>query len=430
MRRASSAALAAHDYEAKTSFPRTERFDETRGFLAEGYEFIGNRCRGLRTDAFETRLFLRRALCMVGADAAALFYGGGNFTRKGAILPTTPGLLGGKDTVQSLDGPDHRRRKELFLAMLDGPSVSRLVDEMELQWRIAMVRWAHEDGIVLHDRVQEVLCRAVMIWAGVPCAHDVADRTRELAAIVEDAGALGPRVLSALLLRTRCEHWARRVVAGVRAGTFETPVDGPLARIAGHRGADGEPLPVETAARELINVLRPTVAVSRFIVFAALALHRHPAWRDAVATDPAARLWFVQEVRRFFPFFPAVGGRALRHLWFRRRFIEAGTWVLLDLYGTNHHPRLWEDPHEFRPERFRGRRPALLDLVPQGAGVLATDHRCPGEEPAIALMSRAATLLAGAMDYRVPPQNLHIDLSRLPALPATGLVLSAVRAVG
>ena len=30
------------------------------------------------------------------------------------------------------------------------------------------------------------------------------------------------------------------------------------------------------AAVELLNVLRPTVAVDRFIVFAALALHRHP----------------------------------------------------------------------------------------------------------------------------------------------------------
>ena len=39
------------------------------------------------------------------------------------------------------------------------------------------------------------------------------------------------------------------------------------------------------AAVELLNLLRPTVAIARFIVFAALALHLHPEWRARVAED-------------------------------------------------------------------------------------------------------------------------------------------------
>ncbi|MFP3670857.1 cytochrome P450, partial [Priestia sp. SIMBA_032] len=57
-------------------------------------------------------------------------------------------------------------------------------------------------------------------------------------------------------------------------------------------------LPPQVAAVELLNLLRPTVAVGRYLTFAALALHRHPGWRDdlAAGNDVAAH-WFAQEVR-------------------------------------------------------------------------------------------------------------------------------------
>jgi fatty-acid peroxygenase len=52
------------------------------------------------------------------------------------------------------------------------------------------------------------------------------------------------------------------------------------------------------------------VAVAWFITFAALALHDHPECRQQleVGEDDYLEL-FIQEVRRFYPFFPAVGGR-------------------------------------------------------------------------------------------------------------------------
>src|SRR3546814_10231988 len=55
---------------------------------------------------------------------------------------------------------------------------------------------------------------------------------------------------------------------------------------------------------------RPTVAIARYVIFAALALHRRPDCRERlIAGSDAEREAFVQEVRRFFPFFPFVGGR-------------------------------------------------------------------------------------------------------------------------
>src|SRR4051794_14372496 len=84
-------------------------------------------------------------------------------------------------------------------------------------------------------------------------------------------GAIGPPHWRALMARNRAKRWAGRLIADVRAGRLTPPEDSALAVIAGYRNREGKPLQAYTAAVELLNVLRPTVAVSVFIVFAALA---------------------------------------------------------------------------------------------------------------------------------------------------------------
>ena len=43
-----------------------------------------------------------------------------------------------------------------------------------------------------------------------------------------------------------------------------------------------------------------------------------------------------------------------------------GRRVLLDLYGTNHDPRVWKHPLRFDPERFLGPEPSAFAFVPTG----------------------------------------------------------------
>jgi fatty-acid peroxygenase len=189
------------------------------------------------------------------------------------------------------------------------------------------------------------------------------------------------------------------------------------------------------AAVELLNVLRPTVAGALYVTFAALALHQHPRCpeqlrRTLQAGEDAYLGQFVQEVRRFYPFFPFVGGRALREFdWRGHRFPE-GTWVLLDLYGTNHDARLWEEPEAFRPERFREGDGGPFSLIPQGGGDHHRNHRCAGEWATVALMESAVRLLTTGMRYEVPDQDLRVDLSRLPAIPKSRFVINSVRPAG
>lgn len=409
--------------------PRDRAFDSTLAFRAQGYRFIAERCRELGSDAFRTRIMLRQVVCATGEEAARMFYVPGRFTRRGAIPPTALRLLQDKGSVATLDGDAHRHRKAMFLSLMAPESVDRLTDAFAREWRARLDVWERAGTVVLFPAVTGILTRAVCAWTGVPLTDaDAERRTREFAAMIDGAGAFGPRNWWGLLQRARTERWARDVIRKVRSRELDVPEGSVAHVIAWHRDLHGEVLDAKVAAVELINVLRPTVAVDRYVAFAALALHEHPECRERIERGDDEYLEsFVQEVRRFYPFFPAVGGRALQEFEWRGHRFTRGAWVLLDLYGTLHDARTWDAPGTFRPERFLARAPTPFDLIPQGGGDHDVDHRCAGEWATIALMKTAVRLLTGAMRYDVPPQDLHVSLARMPAIPRSRFVIANVR---
>jgi fatty-acid peroxygenase len=405
--------------------PHDPALDSTRAFFAEGYDWIGNRCRELGSDAFRARIMLRPVVAMTGEEAARRFYDGQSFTRAGAMPQTTLCQLQDKGSVQSLDGAAHRHRKQLFLSIMVGDPAEALADAFERRWQAALPAWRGTDAVRMHDAFGRLLCGATCDWLGVPIDEETLDRrTHEMLAMIDGAGTVGPRAWKGLALRRRAEAWARGVVQAVREGRLQVAADTPIARLAGFRDLDGQPLDLRTAGVELLNIVRPTVAVARFLSFATLALDSEPgAAPFGRGGDPAHLQAFAQEVRRFYPFFPAIGGRVRAPFRFRDHPFEVGDWVLLGLHATNHDPRLWDAPDRFRPQRFVDREPGAFALVPQGAGDHAADHRCPGEWITLALLRRLVPLL-GATDYRLPPQDLTIPHDRFPTLPRSGLRLA------
>ena len=190
---------------------------------------------------------------------------------------------------------------------------------------------------------------------------------------------------------------------------------------------DGRLLDVKSAAVELINILRPTVANALYIVFAAMALHAHSEWGERLRDSDEELDLFVEEVRRFYPFIPVIGGRVLEGFTWRDHSFKSKNWVLFDLYGTNHDPRIWGDPDEFRPERFWEHTIGPYDLVSHGAGDRRITHRCPGEWITVEQVKAIIRVLVREMNYEVPAQNLQIDLARIPALPRSRFVIEKVR---
>ncbi|PZF87903.1 cytochrome P450 [Micromonospora deserti] len=410
------------------TIPADRSLESTLAFLRDGYRFIGARCDRYGTDIFQTRLLLERTICLRGRPAAELFYDRERFIRAGALPRRVQRTLTGVGGVQGLNGAAHADRKAMFLSIMTPAAVRQLGQLFDDEWRARIPAWEGGRTVVLHDELGRMLTRVVCAWAGVPLADSQVDRRdAELHAMIDAPAAFGPRHWRGLLGRRLGERWIRDVIDRERFGTLPAPEGSALRVIAEHRDERGRLLPSRIAAVELLNVLRPTVAVNRFIVFAALALHQHPAWRERVRESEEVTEQFVQEVRRYYPFFPATAARVRRSFDWRGYHFPRGRRVLLDLYGTNHDRTLWPEPEQFRPERFAGWRDDPFGFVPQGGGDHLTGHRCAGEWITIELMKRAVTNLTSTMRYDVPPQDLTVNLRRMPTLPPGGFLIANVR---
>nr|SBO95678.1 Cytochrome P450 [Nonomuraea gerenzanensis] len=367
----------------------------------------------------------RRAVALCGPEAARFFYDEDHVLRGPAMPEPVKSTLIGHGAVHTLDGARHRVRKAMFTSLLTGEGVAPLVAHTEAAWDEAVGTWAGRGRVVLFDEAAKVLTQAVCRWSGIPLDPDeVPALAADLTAAVDGFGSGGPRHWRARLARARREAWLGDLVRRVRDGAAQAAPGSALEVVTRHRDADGELLDPRVAAVELLNVIRPTVAVCWFLTFAAHALHRWPEHRARLRDgDAAFAEAFAQEVRRFYPFAPFVAGKAVRELSWAGERIPEGCLVLLDVYGQNHDPGLWEQPYTFDPSRFLDRQPGEYDLIPQGGGDPAAGHRCPGEEITMALL-RALSVRLAELDHDVPEQDLAISLRRVPARPASGFQMS------
>jgi len=409
------------------ALPRERTFDSSLALLREGYAFIGNRCNRHRSPVFATRLLLQPTLCLRGEAAARLFYESDAICRAGAAPRLLQKTLLGSGGVQGLDGPRHRVRKALFLGILSPGQVAELARLSEAHWLAAAQRWQGLPQVQLLTAVEELLCRSVCEWAGVPLTEDEVEPLRQdFASMIDGAGRVGWRHIASRIARKRSERWAAGRIREFREGRRPAPPESALAQVSRH-SEDGAPLPEDIAAVELLNLLRPTVAVARFIVFAALELHRDPAWKQRLDQSEALREAFANEVRRLYAFFPFTAARLTRDLDWNGYRLPAGSRLLLDLFGTSRDPATWREPEQFDPERFMAGAADRYQSIPQGGGDPAVHHRCPGERTAQELLKVALRMLCGRIDYQVPQQDLSVDLTRMPMLPTSRFEIGAVR---
>ncbi|KDN77882.1 cytochrome P450 [Streptomyces olindensis] len=399
--------------------------DSSLALLAKGYAWLPDRRRSTGP-VVRARLMGQETVALHGPEAVRFFYDERHVERGTALPGPVLSTLFGHGAVHTLDGRAHRVRKEMFLSLLTGPeAVAGLVACVTRAWDETVRSWSGR-RVVLFDEASRVITRGVCQWAGIPLddAHSLA---RHLVAMVDGFATPGPRHWQARRARARSEAWLGRLVEAVRAGAATAPDGSALDEVARHRDADGRLLDPHTAAVELLNVIRPTVAVCWFVSYAGHALCLRPELRDRLGDDdPAYAVAFAHELRRFYPFAPFLGGRAVTDLEWRGEPIPAGTLILLDLYGQNHDPALWEDPYTFEPQRFVERPPGRDELVPQGGGDRAHGHRCPGEDVTVALLSALVPRLA-RLEYHVPEQDLRIPLHRMPARVRSGFVIEDAR---
>ncbi|WP_040495363.1 cytochrome P450 [Fulvivirga imtechensis] len=413
-----------------TTIPKDKAIDSTPALLSDGYNFIGNRCDELGTDVFETRLMMKKVICMRGEEAARVFYDTDRFNRKKAAPKRLQKTLFGEGGVQGIDGESHKNRKELFMSLMSADSIRQLLGMIGQEWELAIKKWSTLKEVILLNETEEILCRAVCRWAGVPLKDSkVSKRTKQISSMITSAGEIALDHYKGRRNRKKAEKWISGLINKVRSGKIIPGEQSALAVFAQHRDRDGNRLDERVAAVEILNVLRPTVAIGRFIVFIAHALYIYPEYRDKLLQQPEMSEWFVQEVRRVYPFFPFAAARVKKDFEWNGIHFPKGRRVLLDLYGTNHHAGTWDDPEVFRPERFKHWNGSPYNFIPQGGGDHNTNHRCAGEWATIETMKLALDYIVKKMRYNVPQQDLTIDMSNFPAIPESRFVITNVNSV-
>src|SRR5690625_568974 len=414
----------------REELPYDEGLDNTLSFLSEGYLYITNRRKRFNRDMFKTRLLGgKQVVCMAGKEAAEVFYDNDKFKRQGAAPDRVLKTLFGQEGLQTLDGKAHEHRKTMFMNFMTKDSLQEIADLVEEEWMKALAIWERQESVILYEEVKKILTIAICRWTGVPLNdQDIDTFSEQLGNLYESAEKVGMKHFKGKHARKELEKWLEQLIGDIRAGESDVEEHTPFYQIAMHHDMDGVLLRKNTAAVEVLNLLRPTVAISVYVALSGLALHDFPHQKDKLkASDETFYKMFVQEIRRYYPFFPVAPAIVKRdYLWGGHDF-KKGMLVLLDLYGNNHHSDLWENPNEFAPERFQEWDKSPFDLVPQGGGDYVTGHRCAGEWLTIAVMKRCIDIMVNKMDYKVPEQELDMSMKQMPSIPKSGFILHNVQ---
>jgi fatty-acid peroxygenase len=415
------------DGASTKEIPKAGLPEGTPLLLRYGYEFISRECKSLKTDIFKSHLLFQPTIFMRGPDCARLFYDESLFQREHAAPARMTRTLTGSGGVQGLDDTDHRDRKRMFMSAFNADSVNRLNNIIKAEWLSSAERWSRKASVSLKTESEQTIFRGVAAWSGIKVKEDEVERLTALTVeLFESPGKIAWGYFKGIVARHRLERWLASLIKKVRESSSPKPPTDALHQVALHRDRNGQWLPEKVAAVELLNVIRPTVAVARYVVFAALALNCYSQKLKSLS-DPEYLRAFVQEVRRTTPFFPFAVARVRRTFCWNGYQFPKGTRTILDLYGTNHYESVWDNPYKFRPERFLEKRPDRFEFIPHGGGDYLTGHRCAGEAIAVELLSSAVSFLSQEIRYDVPPQDLTVKLNRFPAAPSDGFQISNVR---
>src|SRR5690606_23425908 len=123
---------------------------------------------------------------------------------------------------------------------------------------------------------------AVCKWAGIELSeHEIEEKALILTSMFSDAGSPKKHFLSRSA-RKKGESWISSIVKGIREKSSNVTEGSPIEVMANYRNFKGELLPVHVATVEILSLLRPTVAVSVYLLFSIHGLETNPSWKTKI----------------------------------------------------------------------------------------------------------------------------------------------------
>ena len=351
------------------------------------------------------------------------------FTAPPEVAPSAAGSspvapVVGASSVLVLTGPEHMRQRKLLLPPFHGERMREYEDVIVEATRRDMAGWQLGRPMRLqrHTRLitLEVILRAVFgveaermepLKAAITDLFEPVNVLAVLRAVMSrpsgerPTGAIG-RALDRLDALIYAEIERRR-----RERDVEQRAD-ILSLLLLARDEDGERMTDAELRDELVTLLlagHETTATS--VAWALERLVRHPdklarltaeidAGREGGGEEYMTAV--VNETLRVRPVVPLVVRMLTQELQVGSYVLPKGTRVVPSIYLTNRNPRVYEDPKEFRPERFLdatgGRAISSFSWIPFGGGI----RRCIGASFALLEMKVILRTMLSELQPRVP----------------------------
>lgn len=413
---------------------------EGLALAANPFAFTGDRVT--RNGAVtRTRLMDQDLAILAGPEAAAVFLDEGNIRRAGGLPPHAADLFGA-GVVNQLDGDAHRRRKRHLMRALDAEALAHYLPDVRTRVRARLAQWTKAGEVRLQDK-----CIALTLELIFSNFAGLTPDDATLSRYAKGYDAFG-RALFGLPLALPGTPLARaRRFTAEMLETFAqcaesrrvTPMGDGLSRLVASE-VDGERLATVDIAREVQHLIFAATGLWGWFCFGAKTLSDNPALAarlrtevTTLPTDPSGRALmesrelndFVREVKRLGLVIPITAlGVARQDFAVAGHRVPKGWLVLWSTYGSHRSNGVapYASPETFDIDRYgRGEGMAPHHFAPQGPGEPFTSHRCGGVEYSTLVLLQFFTELLRAPAVHVIPQELAMDMSRLPASWRHGL---------
>lgn len=396
----------------------TERLDE-------GYLLFSTLREEANAPVVKARLLNKEVIAVYGQEAAEKFYDPNNFKREGAMPKLVLKTLFGEEGVQTMDGQSHEHRKTIFMNLMTS---KRMEDYHQIVDKNLSEKLDQQQGeFDLFDLSKDVLFRSICEWAGIDLSKIPKEEVEQLAdyqiSMISSAVTNPATHIKGVENRKKSEKWAQSLIEDARIHPVANKEEVALYAFANATDEQGELLPINVAAVELLNVIRPTVALTVWIALMGHALFsRSDIYQRLRAEFTQLQDSFIQEMRRYYPFFPMLPAFATKDVEIDGYRIPKDSWVVLDLYGTNHDERSIESPEVFRISRYLGKEKHIsydeeYEMIAQGGGKFEAMHRCAGEWITLHTLRVFSDQLVNKYELSVPDQDWSIPMNQFPTFP-------------
>lgn len=393
--------------------------------LDEGYLLLSELRKEADAPVVKARLLNKEVIAVYGKEAARAFYDPANFKRKGAMPKLVLKTLFGEGGVQTLDDEEHNQRKKVFMDLM---TPKRMEDYHRIVDRTLTEKMEHLQGeLELFDVAKDVLFRSICEWSGIDLTKMNEREINQLAeyqiSMISSAVTNPITHIKGIENRKKSEKWAQSLIEDARINPVAGKENVALYAFANAKDTQGNLLPIDVAAVELLNIIRPTVALTVWIALMGHALFSRPDIYQRLHTEfDELQDSFIQEMRRYYPFFPMIPAFAKKDVTIDGYLIPEDSWVVLDLYGTNHDERSIETPEVFRISRYVGKEKHIsydeeYEMIAQGGGKFEAMHRCAGEWITLHALRVFSDQLVNKYEFSVPEQDWTIPMNQFPTYP-------------